>query len=270
VSDQNLTEEKEALDRERLEILEQVEDWLELPVLVLGFVWLLLLVVELIWGLTPLLETFVFAIWGIFVVDFVIRLILAPQKLIYLRNNWLTVLSLIIPAFRVLRFVRVARLLRVARATRGLRLVRVVGSLNRGMRALRSTMRRRGFGYAIVLTLIVALVGAAGMYTFEQSLMTGQGFASYADALWWTAMILTTIGSDFWPQTAEGRILTFLLSVYGFAIFGYMTATLASFFIGRDAESEEGDLIGPKNIEALRFEIQGLREEIQRLSDKPD
>jgi voltage-gated potassium channel len=80
-------------------------------------------------------------------------------------------------------------------------------------------------------------------------------------------MIMTTMGSDFWPQTAEGRILTFLLSVYAFAIFGYMTATLASFFIGREVESDEGELTSHSHLEALQGEIRALREEIQRLSE---
>ena len=47
-------------------------------------------------------------------------------------------------------------------------------------------------------------------------------------------MIITTIGSDYWPKTADGRILAFLLSVYAFSIFGYITAALASLLIGRD------------------------------------
>ena len=41
------------------------------------------------------------------------------------------------------------------------------------------------------------------------------------------------IGSQFWPATTEGRVLAFLLSVYGLAVLGYLTATFASFFIGR-------------------------------------
>jgi voltage-gated potassium channel len=40
---------------ERLAVLVQLEDWLETPMRVLGFVWLALLVVELTRGLSPLL-----------------------------------------------------------------------------------------------------------------------------------------------------------------------------------------------------------------------
>ena len=57
------------------------------------------------------------------------------------------------------------------------------------------------------------------MYDFERP-----GLRSYWDAVWWTAMIMTTIGSDYWPKTTEGRLLALLLSVYAFSIFGYITA----------------------------------------------
>ena len=50
------TPEKQALNKERREVLEQLEDWLETPMLVLGFGWLVLFVIELTWGLSRLLE----------------------------------------------------------------------------------------------------------------------------------------------------------------------------------------------------------------------
>lgn len=60
----------------------------------------------------------------------------------------------------------------------------------------------------------------------------------FGTALWWASMMVTTMGSDYWPRSPEGRILTFLLALYAFAIFGYVTATIAGFLIGRDAEHE--------------------------------
>jgi voltage-gated potassium channel len=44
---------------------------------------------------------------------------------------------------------------------------------------------------------------------------------------------------------------------------GYVTATLASFFIGREAASEETDLAGVQSLKALQDEIQALRAEIR-------
>jgi voltage-gated potassium channel len=130
------TPEKQALNQQRREILEQLEDWLEMPMLILGLLWLVLFLIELIWGLSPLLEAIGWVIWVIFILNFTVEFILAPRKMTYLKNNWLTVISLLLPALRVFRFARVLRVLRTARATRGLQLFRVIARTNRGMRSL--------------------------------------------------------------------------------------------------------------------------------------
>ena len=108
---------------ERLTILGELEDWLRTPMLVLSGVWLALVVAELAWGESHLLETVGIGIWVVFLAEFLLRLALAPSKLLFLRTNWLSVIALLAPAFRLLRGFRV---LRLARAARGLRLVRVV------------------------------------------------------------------------------------------------------------------------------------------------
>jgi len=117
------------------------------------------------------------------------------------------------------------------------------------------------------------VVGAAGMAVFESpaalaselgaAAEPGAGLASYGDALWWTAMIMTTMGSEYWPSTPEGRILGWLLSLYAFAVFGYITAMIASFFFGQD-RGENDQTLPVEELVALRAEIGALREELQR------
>jgi voltage-gated potassium channel len=256
----------EAVSDERWSTLESLDDWLRTPMLLLSFLWLVLVVVELVWGSSYALETFGAAIWVAFLVEFAVRFALAPEKVTFLSRNWLTVIALIVPAFRLFRAFRI---LRFARAARGLRLVRIVGTANRGMNALRASLSRRGLGYVSGLTVLVALLGAGGMLAFEPAAEVEGGFESYADALWWTGMILATMGSEFWPRTPEGRILCFLLALYGFAVFGYITASFASFFVGRDAASEAGEVAGTGDMAALRSEIAALRHEIQRGRERP-
>jgi voltage-gated potassium channel len=258
---------EQALDQERDEILQQLEDWLEMPMLVLSFVWLALFIVELIFGLTPLLDSLGITIWIIFILDFAVKFLLASHKSRYLKQNWLTAFSLAIPALRTLRIVRVLRALQTARAVRGLRLLRVVTRTNRGMRALAASVNRRGFAYVVALSAIVVLVGAAGMYAFEHDL-PDSGLPDYGTALWWTAMIITTMGSDYFPRTPEGRVLCFFLALYAFAVFGYVTATLATFFVGRDADNPEAEVAGAKAIADLHAEIALLRAEIQTLAER--
>jgi voltage-gated potassium channel len=200
----------------------------------------------------------------LFILDFGLKFFLAPHKLVYLKQNWLTALSLMLPALRVLRVVKVLRAFQTIRAVRGLRLLRVMTRTNRGMRVLAASVNRRGFGYVVGLTAIATLIGAAGMYAFERE-VPESALTDYGTALWWTAMVMTTMGSDYFPKTPEGRLLCFVLALYAFAVFGYVAATLATFFVGRDAENPNAEVAGAKAIAELQVEIAALRTELQAL-----
>ncbi len=254
--DESGSDEPEA-ERERWLTLQQLEAWLEAPMIVLSLIWLVLVLVELVWTTSGIFQFFGTAIWIVFIAEFLLRFSLAPRKPRFLRNNVVTIVALAAPA---LRFLNALRFLRLAR---GLRLVRIVGTANRGINALRRSFDRRGLGYVLLTTAMVIVLGAAGMMTFEPATEVGGGFTGYADALWWTAMLIATVGSDFWPESPEGRMLTLLLSVYGLAVFGYITASLATFFIGQEAEAPESEVAGASEIEALRQEIALLREELR-------
>ncbi len=253
--------EEEELERERYELLQRLESWMETPMLVLALVWLVLLIVDLVRGEILLFYVLGTAIWIVFIIDFTLKLILAPNRIGYLKRNWVTVISLLLPALRVFR---AFRLLRLARAGRGLRLVRVVSSLNRGMRALGASLSRRGFVYVMALTVLVTFAGAAGIYALENEVSGGP--KSYGESLWWTAMIMTTLGSEYWPQTVEGRVLCVILALYAFGVFGYVTAALATFFVGRDADNIDAEVAGAKQLAGVRDEVRALRDEIRALS----
>jgi hypothetical protein len=52
----------------------QLEDWLEVPVLVLSVAWTALLILELIQGLSTLLQSISIAIWVVFGLEFAVRI----------------------------------------------------------------------------------------------------------------------------------------------------------------------------------------------------
>lgn len=222
--------EERRLRRQRWELVRRLYRGLEPAFVVLSAVWIGLVVVELGVGDLPrLLEVLVYVIWGLFILEFIIGLVIAPSKGVYLRHRWLTLLSLVLPAVRVLRLAPALRGLRAARVVRPVGLLRLAASLNRGLAALGRTARRRGFGYVLAATGLVIALGAAGMAFLEST--------DLGEALAWTAYAMTT-GAPTTPGTAEGRLLGWLLSVYGLAVFGYLTAVLASHFVERDREVE--------------------------------
>ncbi|HEX6573389.1 MAG TPA: potassium channel family protein [Gemmatimonadaceae bacterium] len=246
-------------------MLQRLEQHLELPMAVLAVVWLALFIIEMIRGNSLLLMILSTAIWIIFVAEFLIRLLVAPDRWQFLKRSWLTIVALIVPALRVFRLASIVRAARAARAARGVRLIRAVGTLNRGMSALGATFRRTGILYVTGLIIAVCFAGAAGMYALEPHATDGSGFSSYADALWWTAMIITTLGSAYWPVTPEGRILAVLISLVAIGVFGYLTATLASFLVGRDAAATDGSTASGPDVRALQRDIAELRKEIREM-----
>ncbi len=249
---------------ERESALLELEELTERPMQILGLFWLILLVLDLTRGLSRTLSVISAIIWVIFIVDFLVRLFLAPHKKAYLKRNWLVAISLVVPALRVFRFIRAFRALG---ALRGLSLVRIIGSVNRGMNSVRRGLKRRGFGYVLLITVIVIVAGAAGMVGFEHDQSTGHAFASYAYALWWTGMVVTTLGPSIWPTSPEGRVLCLLLAIYSFAVWGYITASLATFFVGRDAEHDDGEVADKKSIALLRSDIMNLGSQLREIRD---
>lgn len=248
---------KEQFNKERIDLLSQINALFDFPLMLLSIIWLILIIIEFVYGLSPFLQNLNLLIWGIFIFDFFVELYIAPDKKEYLKKNWIVAFSLFLPALRILRLFTALKMIRFTTFVRSFNLARILSSFNRSIRTTRQTMRQRGLRYVLLLTSLITFLGAAGMYDFERP-----GLRSYWDAVWWTAMIMTTIGSDYWPKTTEGRILTLLLSIYAFSIFGYITAALASLLVGKEKEQSS------KEIAELRDEVQVLSTEIKKLLEK--
>jgi voltage-gated potassium channel len=230
-------------ERARWSVLLWAHQRLEPVFIALSVLWLVLVVADLVLGRLPEpIDVVVWVIWGLFIAEYAVGLMVAPDRRAYVRVRWLTALSLVLPAFRILRAFAVLRFLGAARLLRSLGLLRVLTSLNRGATTLRRVARMRGLGYLVTLTALVIVIGSAGMAAFEPGLVRSAGssaLAAYEGALWWTAYAMTS-GPPTQPASTEGRLLGWLLSLYGLAVFGYLTATLASHFIGQDRTKDAG------------------------------
>jgi voltage-gated potassium channel len=228
-----MDEYKQELLKERTELLETINNATDRPIFILSFIWLGLVILELTVGASRPLEYASFVIWVMFIADYLLELLIAPSSKDYLKTNWLGGLALLLPAFRILRIFQSLKVLKIARALRSLNLLKIIASLNRSILTLRSVAADYGIRYIFPLTGMIFFAGAAGIFFFENPHNTQlpDGITTYGDALWWTAMLMTTFGSDYWPQTLEGRLLTIVLAGYSIAIFGYITATLASLLV---------------------------------------
>ena len=236
---------------------------LERPMLFLSFVWFVVIVTELVNGISPLLLIFGTILWALFVFYFVVRLAIAPRSVTYLRRNWLFILAILVPVLRFFPFLQTLPLARALTATFGMQVIWMFASADQGLRSLRRTMGRRGTGYALTFTMLVILAGAAGMLHFENDSADPQGIHSYPKALWWVAMQITNIGSGYRPVTVGGHVICLGISIFAVAIFGYLTAVFAAFFIGRDAADPKSEIPNQTSIHQLSAEIALLRKAIE-------
>jgi voltage-gated potassium channel len=239
--------------------VERLEVRLQLPMALLGFVWLAALVVQLVTSAPRWVENLTFGIWGVFLVEFVVRFAVAIDKRAFLRANWISAIAIALP---------VVPGVRALRAVQSLRAARVVAALGTIKADLASVMRQHGVKYVVLFTVVVTFAGAAAMYAVERGTREA-GFRSYGDALWWTAMMVTTIGSQYWPHTGLGRILALVLSAYALSVFGYVTAALSAFLIGRDAAGTRSEPASARSLDALQREVATLARQVERLAETP-
>jgi voltage-gated potassium channel len=208
--------------------------------LVLSLAIVPLLIIPLIFDLSNGLEESLVAldwlIWAAFVLEYVIRLYLAPNRGRFVRGNVIDLVVIVLPFLRPLRVVRSARALRVLRAARG------AAFLVRAIDAARDVLSRHKLGYVLLVTLVVVVCGGLLVQSFEQGAPDGN-ITSVQDALWWAMTTVTTVGyGDRFPTTAGGRAVGVVLMVLGIALFGFLAGSLASFFV----EGREEEKVDPK------------------------
>jgi voltage-gated potassium channel len=159
------------------------------------------------------LDVATWGIWGVFVVDFLARLVAAPSTLGFLRRHWLALLMLLVPTLRVLRF---GALLRLGRA---LPAARVVSSSYRVSGVARGLLRSRT-GYLAALATVATLAVAELAWLAERGHAT---FPSFGDALIWSLSTVVGMQGDPLPSSAAGR----LVMLAGFAVGLVLIASLA-------------------------------------------
>ena len=123
--------------RKKYRALYQFEAGLEVPMFLLSLAWLYLLLVDLVQGLSEIQNTLFYIIWGVFILEYLLKLYLAANPWSYLKQNWITLLALLIPAFRVLRLLNALRILRSATFITSTSVVRSLTSGKRFLEALK-------------------------------------------------------------------------------------------------------------------------------------
>jgi voltage-gated potassium channel len=211
---------------EREELAERIASRLDVPITAAGVVLVLIVVAENVTPagspLEPLWTTASWALWGLFAVEFGLRLVIAPSTPTFLRRNWWQLAFLAVPFLRFLRaFTRAARLARVASTS---------------VRTTRTAGRTLAGRVGSLVGVTVATVLASSEILFEY----GPG-VSYPRALH-DATLAAVSGETLEATGAVADGLEIILAVHATVVFAALAGSLGAFFLERRGdERSEGD-----------------------------
>lgn len=206
---------------ERERIASEIADRLDGPITALGVIFLLVVVaqafVEAGTAAATAFDLAAWALWLVFVVEFVARAVVAPSTARFLRRNWWQLAFLIVP---FLRFVRILHAMRLARAGR------IVSSAVRSSRTARHSLTSR-LGWLMAATVIVILTSSQLLYEFSS-------FGSYPEALHRAALTVIA-GEPLQRDDAFGKVVEVVLALYSVVVFATLAGSVGAYFLERRA-----------------------------------
>lgn len=174
-----------------------------------------------------------------FAIEFALKLLVAPRRLYFIRNNIVDLLSLL-PILRVFRLGRAVRMFRLLRMLRVIQVGSVLES--RLDRVTAERQKNRLENTVIAFYLFFSLVfGTVGIMVFEQG--TNENFDSIGKALWWCVVTLTTVGyGDLYPITTGGKLVAAVIMFIGLSFYALLTSSISSILIERARHNQGNEM----------------------------
>lgn len=182
----------------------------------------------------PMFEKWQFWICVVFMGDFFLELALSDNRKHYLATRWLFFL-VAIPYQYVIYYYGWHISKELSYIVRYIPLIRggyamaiVVGWF--------TSNKATGLFWSYIITLISTVYFASlTFFLFEHGV--NPGVKKYADALWWAAMDVTTVGSNIEAVTGVGRVLSVLLAALGMMMFPIFTVYVTNMLTRRNKEA---------------------------------
>ncbi len=202
-----------------------------------------------IYGILDLITTF------IFIVDYILRLLTADQKLRRGKGSFLLYpftpmaivdLFAILPsviaisgALRTLKVLRLLRTLRVFRAFKAIRHSRSISIILQVFKKQKESLIVVGIlavGYVLVSALVVISIEP-------------QTFPTYFDAVYWATVSLTTVGyGDIYAVSTAGKVITMISSMFGIAIIALPAGIITAGYM-EEIRERKGEKAGDEPLE---------------------
>ena len=215
----------------RHDLVDRIERITRLPMVLVGVAWLVIAILVLTadanGSASLALVGCLFGLWATLLVEYLVRLVVTPDRLTYLKRRWVEPATVVVPPLQGWHFVGMEKTSLVVReAELRVEVILKHHSLFRVLLAAAGTL----------------FAGAWLVLLFEQN-AKGSNIHNYPDALWWAIVTVTTVGyGDRFPTTGGGRAIAVILMLVGIGLIGVLTATVASVFIKEHTDSNKDEI----------------------------
>jgi voltage-gated potassium channel len=215
----------------RHDLVDRIERVTKYPMALLGLAWLVLAIVVLTTDINDSTSTVLvgtlFGLWVITLVEYLVRLVVTPDRPGYIRRRWVEPATVLVPPLQGWHVVGIEKMSLLVREAQ-LR----VGSI----------LKHHSLFRVLIAAVVTLFLGAWLALLFEEK-ARGSNIHDYPDALWWAIVTVTTVGyGGYYPVTSGGRCVAVVLMLVGIGLIGALTATIASYFVEEQADQEKADL----------------------------
>ena len=159
--------------------------------------------------------------WVAFAADLLFGIYKSSDKAQFLKKHPLEILAVVLPFLRPLRLLRF-----ISFGTL------VFEKVNLG--------KSIAITFKVIVTALFLTYLAGIEITMAERGKPGATIESVGDGFWWAITTLTTVGyGDIYPTTTEGRFIAVGLMVSGICVLGFISATVAAWFVKMTQDDSE-------------------------------
>ncbi|AJI54479.1 ion transport family protein [Francisella philomiragia] len=196
------------------------------------------LIAQIDYGDTDYLNYINIAFSAIFSIEYIIRLIIARRKLVFIFSfyNVIDFIAIFLPLILSLFGINSHELI-VLRLLRVFKIFQNTAIMNRLINVFKKIYLELLVSYCLIFVILI--ISCILMFYAEHEAQP-QVFSSISNTLWWGVITLTTVGyGDMYPITLLGRLIAAIVSMLGIGVFAIPSGLIGGAFIDEIRQERE-------------------------------